>query len=255
MSDIIEIKGQYYIRANASMADAGNRVLKHADTFAIFDRHGDIRPLGFENQGVFHQGTRFVSRWKLGLNGTTPLLLSSNVKEDNDFLMVDMTNPVLRLGADGQLPHGVIHLVRTTFLWEGDFFERLEISNFALHPVSLAVELGFEADYLDVFEVRGTHRERRGQRLAPVVTPTDVVLAYKGLDGVTRRTVVHFSLPAQKISEERAVFLLELQPQEQKTIESKLGCLLEKNPLDRATFGDAFAKVQDAYKEYCSEIT
>lgn len=60
MSDIIEIKGQYYIRANASIADASTRVLKHADTFAIFDRHGDLRPLGFENQGIFHEGARFL---------------------------------------------------------------------------------------------------------------------------------------------------------------------------------------------------
>ena len=63
MSDIIEVKGHYYIRANASIADAGNLVLKHQDTFAILDRHGDLRPLGFENQGVFHEGTRFVSEF------------------------------------------------------------------------------------------------------------------------------------------------------------------------------------------------
>src|SRR5438132_4461982 len=135
MSDIIEVKGQYYIRANASIADAGNRVLKHGDTFAIFDRHGDIRPLGFENQGVFYEGTRFISRWKLGINGTSPLLLSSNVKEDNDFLVVDLTNPVLHLRNGSSIPHGTIHLVRTIFLWEGNLFERTEISNFDLEPV------------------------------------------------------------------------------------------------------------------------
>src|SRR5690349_21422292 len=159
MSDIIEVQGQYYIRANASIADAGTRVLKHNDTFAIFDRHGDIRPLGFENQGVFHEGARFVSRWKLMINGTSPLLLSSNVKEDNDLLVVDMTNPVLPLGEDRFLPHGVIHVVRTAFLWEGTYFERIETSNFALEPVSLLLELGLEADYVDLFEVRGNTRK------------------------------------------------------------------------------------------------
>jgi hypothetical protein len=82
----------------------------------IFDRHGDIRPLGFENQGVFHEGTRFVSRWKLAINGISPLLLSSNVKEDNDFLVVDMTNPALTLAGDRVVPHGAIHLIRTIFL-------------------------------------------------------------------------------------------------------------------------------------------
>src|SRR5678816_3100237 len=127
MSQMIEVEGQFYIPATSSLADRSTRVLKHADTFAIFDRHGDVRPLGFENQGVFHEGTRFVSRWKLGINGTSPLLLSSSVKEDNDFLVVDMTNPALHVSDNGAIPDGAIHLVRTTFLWDGDFFERIEI--------------------------------------------------------------------------------------------------------------------------------
>jgi glycogen debranching enzyme len=254
MSDIIEVSGQYYIRATASIADSGNRVLKHADTFAIFDRHGDIRPLGFENQGVFHQGTRFVSRWKLGLNGTSPLLLSSTVKEDNDFLVVDMTNPVLRLSEDHQLPHGVIHIVRRSFLWEGDFFERVDISNFALQPVTLMLEIYFEADYVDVFEVRGTSRKKRGELLPPVVTPGDVVLAYAGLDNVVRKTHIHFSEPATKILDDKAVFRVELKPQEQKCIESKLSCVIDKRATE-PTFAKAFAQVKAAYEEHCRGMT
>src|SRR5690349_14033565 len=229
MSEIIEVKGQYYIRANASIADATTRVLKHGDTFGIFDRHGDIRPLGFENQGVFHDGTRFISRWKLGINSTVPLLLSSNVREDNDFLVVDLTNPVLRLdNGDGDLPHGVIHLVRTAFLRQGIFFERLQICNFALRPVSLALELTFEADYVDVFEVRGNSRKKRGQMLSPLVKPSDVELGYRGLDSVVRKTLVHFSFPPSKLAENRAVFFLELEPQQEKCIESKLSCVVEQ---------------------------
>src|SRR5215831_1143084 len=176
MTEIIEVKGQYYIRAAASIADAATRVLKHADTFGIFDRHGDIRPLGFESQGLFHEGTRFVSRWKLGINGSSPLLLSSSVKEDNDFLIVDMTNPVLRLADDRTIPHDVIHLTRTIFLWEGDFFERIDISSFALQPVSLSIDLAFQADYVDLFEVRGTGRQQRGQMLSPTVTADSATL-------------------------------------------------------------------------------
>jgi glycogen debranching enzyme len=255
MSDIIEVKGQYYIRANASMADTGNRVLKHEDTFAIFDRHGDIRPLGFENQGVFHEGTRFLSRWKLGLSGTTPLLLSSNVKEENDFLVVDMTNPVLNLEDDSRLAHGVIHLVRTVFLWEGEYFERIEISSFALQPVRLALEFEFGADYVDLFEVRGTRRKQRGEALPALVTPNQVVLAYQGLDSVVRRTVIHFSAPAQQITPERALFQLELKAQEQKCLESKVSFLSDsKSPLEQS-FETALSKVHAAYEDYRQDIT
>jgi glycogen debranching enzyme len=255
MSDVIEVKGQYYIRATASIADAGNRVLKHEDTFAIFDRHGDIRPLGFENQGVFHEGTRFLSRWKLGINGISPLLLSSNVKEENDFLVVDLTNPVLPLADGSQLQHGVIHLVRSAFLWEGCFFERVEISNFSQQPVGLSLELSFGADFVDIFEVRGVMRKQRGRLLPPDVKPDEVVLSYEGLDSVVRRTVCHFSVPAREIFADRAVFQVDLAVREEKCIESKVSCLTGGEPVDKAAFEGALGKVHAAFQDYRHDRT
>src|SRR5436190_3548392 len=230
MSDIIQVQGQYYIRANASIADVGSRVLKQGDTFAIFDRHGDIRPLGFENQGLFYEGTRFLSRWKLAINGTSPLLLSSNVKEDNDLLAVDLTNPSFPLDGAGSLPHGVIHLVRTVFLWNGEYFERIEVSSFASKPVSLLLQLEFDADFVDLFEVRGTSRKQRGRLLTPDVGPKEITLAYEGLDSVVRSTTFHFSVPTQEVSPTRAVFRLDLQKQEPQFLESRITCLVGKQP-------------------------
>ena len=255
MSDIIEVKGQYYIRANASIADAGSRVLKHDDTFALFDRHGDIRPLGFEGHGVFHEGTRFVSRWKLGINEKSPLLLSSNVKEDNDFLVVDLTNPVLHLANGNSIPQGTIHLVRTIFLWAGEYFERIEVSSFALQPVRLTLELGFQADFVDLFEVRGTARKQRGRLLPAMIRSDRVVLPYEGLDRVVRQTNIHFSVPAEEISAERAVFQVDLAPQEQKCIDSRVSCLIEDGTVREETFDAAFGKVHAAYQAYRKDMT
>lgn len=254
MSDVIEIKGQPYIRANASIADAGTRVLKHADTFGIFDRHGDVRPLGFENQGVFHEGTRFVSRWKLTINGSSPLLLSSNVKEDNDFLVVDLTNPIMNLGRENVIHHGTIHLVRTTFLWGGDCFERIEVSNFALKPVTLTVELAFQADYMDLFEIRGNFRQRRGTLRQPVVGTDKVILSYVGIDNVVRQTRFHFATTPQEISSERAVFQLDLKPQEQRHLDSRMSFFAEENLLHEEDFDGAFKKVHAAYEGYRTDM-
>ena len=250
MSDIIEVSGQYYIRANASIADAGVRVLKHADTFGVFDRHGDVRPLGFESQGIFHEGTRFLSRWKLSIGGISPLLLSSTVKEDNDFLVVDMTNPVLCVGDHHSIPHGTIHLVRTIFLWSGEYFERVEISSFLQHPVSFTVEIGFQADYVDLFEVRGTARKKRGQMMTPTTTENEAVLSYEGLDSVQRQTRIHFSIAPKEISGERAVFQIELKPQEQKRLDSRVSFIVGKKPLNGENFDHAFGKVHSAYENY-----
>ena len=255
MNDTIEISGQHYIRANASMADLGTRVLKHGDTFAIFDRHGDIRPLGFENQGVFHEGTRFVSHWKLGISGTSPLLLSSTVKEDNDFLVVDLTNPALRLAEDRLLPSGVVHLVRTAFLWQGNLFERIEITNFARGPVTLKLELNFAADYADLFEMRGTSRSSRGRLLPPEIVPNRVVITYEGLDAVVRQTAFTFSESAQEISTGRAVFEMTLNARAEKTLESRITFLTGRKPLDGEAFQPAFDQVNATYLDYRKRIT
>src|SRR5579871_2149370 len=91
-------KNPYYILATTPMADEHNRVLKHGETFAVFDVHGDIRPVGLHEEGVYHEGTRFLSCMVLRLAGEQPMFLSSTVKEQNDLLAVDLTNPDVYAG-------------------------------------------------------------------------------------------------------------------------------------------------------------
>ena len=65
--DVIRVNDQFYILSTSSMADDRTRVLKQGDTFAVFDRHGDMRPVGHGVQGLYHEGTRFLSRWELSI--------------------------------------------------------------------------------------------------------------------------------------------------------------------------------------------
>ena len=81
------------IVASSSLTDDHIEVLKQGDTFGLFDRYGDIHSLRTGSQGLYHEGTRFLSRFELTINGERPLLLSSTVKEDNVLLNVDLTNP------------------------------------------------------------------------------------------------------------------------------------------------------------------
>src|SRR5690606_40791080 len=107
------------------------RGLQHADAFAVFDPYGDVVRIGKGEQGVFHEGTRFLSRTSLRMFGRRPLLLSSTVIETNDLLAVDLTNAdIFRGGTDGNsedliLPHGAIHVFRSKLVWEGVVYERI----------------------------------------------------------------------------------------------------------------------------------
>ena len=79
----------YAVAATPSTARP-RRTLKHGDTFILVDSHGDIGVIPDGSDGLFHTDTRFLSRFALTLEGMQPLLLGSNVYDDNSMLTVDM---------------------------------------------------------------------------------------------------------------------------------------------------------------------
>src|SRR5947209_8844101 len=93
------------------------RSLKHDDTFIVLDSHGDIGATAGGPDGLFHADTRFLSRLELKVNGLQPLLLGSNLRDDNAWLVVDQTNPDIYGDDHLVLRKDTVHIVRTIFLW------------------------------------------------------------------------------------------------------------------------------------------
>src|SRR5581483_2619084 len=140
--ELVNLHDQFYIQATSSRTDDRTRVLKHGETFAVFDRFGDVQPVGLGEQGIYHQGTRFLSGLELRLGGRRPLLLSSTVKKENDLLTVDLANPDLKDEHGGiEMPRGTLHLFRTKFLWDGVCHERVRVSSFATEPIETDLAL------------------------------------------------------------------------------------------------------------------
>ena len=224
VEEIISVNDQFYILASSSMADNRTRVLKHGETFGVFDRYGDIQPVGRGTQGLYHEGTRFLSREELLLNNDRPMLLSSTVKEDNALLAVDLTNPDLYQEGRITIPRGSVHVFRSRFLWNGVGYERLRLSNFSLASVSIRVGLRFESDFADIFEVRGTKRDHKGKRLHASVDKDGLVLPYEGLDGVLRQTRIMFSPSPRELSVSHAVFAVTLEPKAETMVTVTVSC-------------------------------
>ncbi|MDR4477537.1 MAG: amylo-alpha-1,6-glucosidase [Nitrospira sp.] len=224
VEEIISVNDQFYILASSSMADDRTRVLKHGETFGVFDRYGDIQPVGRGTQGVFHQGTRFLSRQEVFLNNDRPMLLSSTVKEDNALLAVDLTNPDLYRDGRIAIPRGSVHVFRSRFLWKGVSYERFRLSNYSLAPVNMTLSIRFEADFADIFEVRGKKRERKGRMLPNVLRKDLLVLRYEGLDEVTREARTQFSPEPLEISASQATFGIELEPKGEIEVAVTMAC-------------------------------
>src|SRR5262245_33278276 len=224
LEDVVQIQDQFYILTTSSRVDDRTRVLKHGDTFAVFDRFGDIAQVGMGELGLYHEGTRFLSRFGVRLAGQRPLLLSSTVREDNTLLSVDLTNPDLDIEPGLVVPRGILHIVREVLLWDGACNERLRLTHYGRSPLSAELHLFFDSDFKDIFEVRGTRRERRGEALPPCCDTGEIVLRYRGLDAVERRSRIRVHPSPSETVPDRFVFRERLDPGAQLTLELTVGC-------------------------------
>ena len=259
MKDVIRHDNQWYVLATSSRADDDTRTLKHGETFGLFDRFGDIQHVGMGDQGLYHEGTRFLSHLELVIDGRRPMLLHSTVKEDNSLLVVDLTNPNLGDSERLFLAKGTVHIFRAKVLRDGVHYEHVHVTHYGDASVTLELEFRFAADYADIFEVRGARRTRRGKILSAQVLKQEVLLAYQGLDDIERRTRVAFSREPRAITDNRCCFELQLSPRESTDLYVTIACEGGVNPALIRDYGQAVAAscatVRTAQERICAVFT
>ncbi len=222
-------QGPFYIPATGP-SGRPRHTMKHGDTFAVFDSHGDMGASAGGPDGLFNHDTRFLARFELLIHGMQPLLLGSRLGDDNISLSVDLTNPdVYRNGAI-VLPKDTIHIVRTSFLWCGVAYQRIHISNHGEDPLDLVLSLIFGCDFSDLFEARGTRRTKRGTSQEPIFEGGRVEFSYLGLDDKTRKAVLRFEPTPQSLVSGAATYSLSLKAGETTTLFFSAECHGEDSP-------------------------
>lgn len=211
------IEAPFYIPATDAPSRP-RRNLKHNDTFAVFDSHGDVGASAGGEDGLFDCDTRYLSHLELLINGSRPLLLHSAINDNNLHYHVDLTNPDIYTDGQITLLKDTVHISRTIYLCEGSLRERIGLMNHGAEPVTFRLSLAFAADFADIFEVRGIKRSRRGQTWSEVLPPSGVALSYRGLDGAMRRTMLHFEPAPTLLQESVASYVVTLAPQEKRAI-------------------------------------
>jgi glycogen debranching enzyme len=200
------------------------RSLKHDDTFVVLDSHGDIGASAGGPDGLFNADTRYLARLELVLDEVQPLLLGSNLRDDNSALTVDLTNPDVYRGGRLVLRKDMLHIVRTIFLWRGAAYQRVGVQNHSEDPASFDLTLLFDNDFADLFEVRGERRQRRGSGSSKLLGPSDVVLDYVGLDEKLRVTALQFDPRPTRLAVNAATYHLDLAPQQVRSLFVTVSC-------------------------------
>src|SRR6266576_596221 len=188
------------------------RSLKHDDTFIVLDSHGDIGASAGGPDGLFNADTRYLARLEMVLDDMQPLLLGSNMRDDNSALTVDLTNPDVYRNGQLVLQKDTLHIVRSVFLWRGTAYQRIGLQNHGDGPASFDLTLLFDNDFADLFEVRGETRPRRGLGFSKLLGPADVVLEYSGLDATSRTTALHFAPRPTRLAVNAATYHFDLAP-------------------------------------------
>jgi glycogen debranching enzyme len=196
----------------------GKRVLNHSNTFGVFNTQGDIGTRRNESlQGIYHKGTRFINKLQLRLNGRCALLLGSTIKEQNEMLAVDLTNPQMTDSAGNVIPHGRIHLLRSKFIRDGGCYEEITLANYHNGRVCLELSIQLDTDFKDIFELRGAKREACGS-----ISLDGPHLTYTGLDGVKRWLEVESHPPNESDDSRLLICRIALGPDEKFTMQYAL---------------------------------
>lgn len=186
--------------------------LKDNDLFLITDTLGNIAGC-LDDQadtslGLFCQDTRFLSRLELQFNGQPPILLSSTAQR-GFALSALCANPYIA----PSIPAETIGIQRDLVL-QGGLFEELTLTNYSTQPVAFELSLSFDADFADLFEIRGRVRPHGGtlmrqihpnEAIAPQTDQPltfnegalagesgEFVLAYRGMDTLLMESRIRF---------------------------------------------------------------
>ncbi|HEY3680174.1 MAG TPA: glycogen debranching N-terminal domain-containing protein, partial [Bradyrhizobium sp.] len=217
------IESPFYIPMTGPAARP-RRSLKHDDTFIVLDSHGDIGASAGGPDGLFHADTRYLAKLQLVFEDMQPLLLGSNLRDDNSSLTVDLTNPDVYQQGRLILQKDMLHIVRTLFLWRGTAYQRIGLQNHGDRAASFDITLLFDNDFADLFEVRGEKRQRRGVGSARLLGPADVALDYRGLDDATRLTSLHFDPRPTRLAVNAATWHCELAPHQTHSLFVSVSC-------------------------------
>src|SRR6202167_295569 len=257
---VVKVGSDYYVLASSLASRRASQVLANGRSFAVFETGGDIMHSPLEALVFFNSDTRHLSRFEMLIAGPEPYFLNSYLSDDRAQFRATLTNADLgKKGQSDWLPRNSIRVNRGWVLDGAALYHRLSLHNYVHTAVEIEIDFYYAVDFADVFEVRGLRRKRRGETLSPTVDDSGVELRYRGLDNVTRSTEIRFDAAPTRVDENRAVFVLRLEPGENRQLECRITAVGEAPtyscapPNRAANFGAALDERQSELANLRSE--
>jgi len=233
-----------------------NLSLIDGKTFLATSVAGDIVPPGAPDVGFFYEDTRFLSHLEFKIDGQRSVVLSSST-EKTFVSQIELTTGNITLRDSFDLPENTVHIRREQLLASDILFSRYTFENFNRCRVEFTVEISFNSDFVDVFQVRGVARGEHGQYFQPVLERDGLIFSYRGRDEILRQTVVRMNPAPAEIADSTALWKLQLEPLRKTALEVTVTPCVEHKE-SRARLYDFDAQLQarrSAFQEFDSAST
>ncbi|HVH66043.1 MAG TPA: glycogen debranching N-terminal domain-containing protein, partial [Candidatus Acidoferrum sp.] len=233
----------------------GRVVLKENRIMCVSDEMGDIPAGNTRGLGLYFSDTRFLSAYEFRLNRLQPILLSASVDESY-VATFQMVNPVLLLDeGKRRIPQQSISIRRSRFI-HGGLHERIGIQNCGNDDVDIECSLRIDADFRDMFDVRGYKLQMLGKRRPLETDRTGMTFTYEGQDGQLRRTEVITNLPSASQHDGVFTWHFHLSPKQTvKLIVDIIPLIGEDEPTLSHLYDDALQALQTSYRRWHEQTT
>jgi glycogen debranching enzyme len=159
-------------------------VVKQGSMFLLCNDLGDIQ--ADSDQGLYFNDMRYLSAETLRLDGLAPVSLLADASQGYRAVF-ELTNPNLQGVRKETLG------VRREKCLGDDYIETLTIENYSAQAADVTLQLSYQADFADMFVVRGLPPARRGKLHAPRWRGRTLTFAYQGADDHARSAALHCS--------------------------------------------------------------
>jgi len=168
------------------------RTIKNNKIFLVTDQNGDIVGGNTSGFGLYADDTRFLSRLELKINNTKPVILSSSSEAGHSSVIIG-TNVVMPDNVDPakKIIQETVQVKRESIIY-GDYFETITIANYNLFEIGTKLELFFDADFLDIFEVRNISPIEKGGQKKVIYENDSLKFIYQDITGATLAAEIVF---------------------------------------------------------------
>jgi len=172
------------------------------NNFVVSDLRGDIEASPTDTLGLFNWDTRFLSRWRLTIDGKTLNSLSTDDLHyyAAQFFLVPGTGTIYSDAA--------MSVVRRRSVGDG-FHEDITVANHSPEQINLVMRIDAAADFADLFEVKDA-LAKKGETYKHVDGDV-LVLGYRR-ESYVRETRISASAQEAQLDEDGITFNIHIEP-------------------------------------------